>query len=164
MTVTLRLESSADEAFLRHLIVETVAEEWGAVAWPEPMRSHLLEVQYAARRQSRRVDFPDATGRVIQADEESAGWVVTASLPHEMHIVDIMILPKMRGRGIGTAAIQTVLSTAAHAGKPVRLSVNRMNRGATRLYERLGFRKIGEDEGQYFMERDLTTITPRRRR
>ena len=156
MTVSLRPETPADEAFLRHLILESVAQELGAAAWPEPMRSHLLGVQYAGRRQSRRMNFPDAASQVIQADGENAGWVVTASLPEEMHIVDIMILPEMRGRGIGTAAIQEILSTAAHAGKPLRLSVNPMNQGAIRLYERLGFRKIGEDEVQYFMEHDVT--------
>jgi ribosomal protein S18 acetylase RimI-like enzyme len=58
----------------------------------------------------------------------------------------------MRGMGIGAAAIQVILSSAADAGKPVRLSVNPMNQGAIRLYERLGFRKIGEDEIQHFME------------
>ncbi len=159
MTVSLRPESSADEAFLRHLILESVTEELGAAAWPEPMRSHLLGVQYAGRRQSRRADFPGAASYVIQADGENAGWVVTASLPDETHIVDIMILPVMRGRGIGTIALREILCTAVHAGKPVRLSVNPMNQGAIRLYERLGFRKIGEDEVQYFMQHDVTGTT-----
>jgi ribosomal protein S18 acetylase RimI-like enzyme len=152
MTVSLRSESPEDDAFLRRLILESVAEELGAAAWPEPMRSHLLGVQCAGRRQSRRVDFPDAASYVIQADGENAGWLVVASMPEEMHIVDFMILPQMRGRGLGTAAIRKILSTAADAGKPVRLSVNPMNRGAIRLYERLGFRKIGQDEVQHFME------------
>jgi ribosomal protein S18 acetylase RimI-like enzyme len=152
MTVSLRPESPADDAFLRHLILESVAEELGAAAWPEPMRSHLLGVQVAGRRQSRRVDFPDADSLVIQADGEDAGWLVAASMPEEVHIVDIMVMPEMRGMGIGAAAIQVILSSAADAGKPVRLSVNPMNQGAIRLYERLGFRKIGEDEIQHFME------------
>jgi ribosomal protein S18 acetylase RimI-like enzyme len=156
MIVILRPDSSGDEAFLRRLIVETLAEEPGAAAWPEPMRTHLLEVRYTGRRRSRRMDFPEAAGCVIQADGEDAGWVATASLPGEVRIVDIMILPKMRGRGIGTAAILTILSAAADAGKPVRLSVNPMNRSAARLYERLGFRKIGEDGASCFRERDFT--------
>jgi len=154
MAVSLRPESPSDEGFLRHLIVETVAEELGAAAWPEPMRSHLLGVQYAGRRQSRRVDFPEAASHVIQADGENAGWVVVASMPREVHIVDIMIVAEKRGRGIATSAVREILSTAAGAGKPVRLSVNAANRGAIRLYERLGFRKIGRDEVQYFMEHD----------
>lgn len=152
MTVSLRPESPSDEAFLRHLIIESAAEELGAAAWPEPMRSHLLGVQYAGRRQSRRVDFPDAASHVIQADGVDAGWVVVAAMPGELHIVDIMILPEKRGTGIGTAAIREILSRAADAGKPVRLSVNVTNWGAIRLYERLGFRRIGGDEVQHLME------------
>jgi ribosomal protein S18 acetylase RimI-like enzyme len=154
MTVSLRPESPSDEGFLRDLIVANAAEELGAAAWPEPMRGHLLGVQYAARRQSRREEYPEAASHVIQADGADAGWVVVASLQHEVHIVDIMILPGKRGWGIGTAAIREILATAAVARKRVRLSVNTANEGAIRLYERLGFRTIGQDAVQYFMEHD----------
>ena len=49
--MTLRPECSQDESFVRNLILETIADELGASAWLEPMRSHLLGVQYGVRRQ-----------------------------------------------------------------------------------------------------------------
>jgi len=52
MTVSLRLECPSDETFLRHLIIEGLAGELGASGWPAPVRSHLLDMQYTARRHS----------------------------------------------------------------------------------------------------------------
>jgi ribosomal protein S18 acetylase RimI-like enzyme len=152
VTVTLRPESPSDEDFIRRLILQTVAEELGASAWPEPMRTHLLGVQYTARRQSHRTNQPEAASHVIQADGVDAGWAVVNTMPHEVRLAEIMVLPEMRGWGIGTAAIHEILSTAAGAGKPVRLNVNVMNHGAIRLYERVGFRKIERNEVQYLMQ------------
>jgi ribosomal protein S18 acetylase RimI-like enzyme len=158
VTVNLRPESVADEPFIRRLIMETVAEELGAAAWPEPMRNHLLGIQYAARRQAHLAN-PAAASHVIQADgtdsiRVDAGWAVVNRMPHEVRLVEIMLLPEMRGKGIGTAVIHEVLASAAAAGKPLRLNVNMMNQGAIRFYERLGFLKTAQDAVQYLMEHD----------
>jgi ribosomal protein S18 acetylase RimI-like enzyme len=152
MNITRRFESPQDEPFLRHLVVETAAAELGASAWPEPMRTHLLGVQYTSRRQSHGVNYPEAESQVIEVDGVDAGWAVVNTSPDEVRLVDIMVLPELRGRGIGTAVIRELLATGRDAGKPVRLNVNIMNQGAIRLYERLGFRRIDGDEVQHVME------------
>jgi ribosomal protein S18 acetylase RimI-like enzyme len=152
MIVTLRHESPQDEPFLRSLIHATIVGELEASQWPEPMRSHLLSVQYTARRQLNRAKFPEAVSFVVAADGADAGWAVVTTMPHEIQLVEIMILPELRGKGIGTAAIRQVLATAAAAGKPVRLNVNVTNHAAIGLYQRLGFRRIEGDEVQHVME------------
>jgi ribosomal protein S18 acetylase RimI-like enzyme len=146
MTIKLRPESPQDEPFIRRVLLETIAAELGASEWPEPMRSHLLGIQYTGRRHA------EAAGKVIEADGVDAGWVLVNTTPDEMRLVEIMIVPELRGRGIGTATLGEILSTSAALEKPVRLNVNKMNHGAIRLYERMGFRKIGGDEVQYLME------------
>jgi ribosomal protein S18 acetylase RimI-like enzyme len=158
MTITLRPETSpgdpvSDEPFLRRLILDTIAGELSASAWPEPMRSHLLGVQYTARRHSSRESFPDAASHVIEMDGVNAGWVLVNTMPHEVRLVEIMVLPELRGRGIGVAVLSQLISGAAAAGKPVRLNVNVTNHAAIRFYERLGFCKIEQDELQYLMEK-----------
>ena len=155
VTLALRPESSSDEDFIRRLILETVAEELGASAWPEPMRGHLLGMQYMARRQSHRANFPHAASAVIEADGRDAGWIVVMTMRHEVRLVEIMVAAEFRGQGIGSAAIGEVLASAQSAGTPVRLHVNVTNSGAIRLYERLGFRRIGGDEVQHLMERGV---------
>jgi ribosomal protein S18 acetylase RimI-like enzyme len=150
--VILRPECSRDEAFIRDLILETIAGELGASAWPEPMRSHLLGVQYAGRRQSFRLNFPEAASYVIEAGGMDAGWAVVTEMPQEVFLVEIMVSPECRNRGIGSAVIRQLVAEAAAHRKPIRLTVNAMNSAAIRLYERLGFHCTGGDEVRCLME------------
>ena len=157
MNVRLRPEATGgqttdDEPFLRRLITETIALELGAGGWPEPMRSQLLNLQYQNRRMGPCAGFPGAESHVILLDGEPAGWLYFANLDHEIHIVEIMVLPECRSRGAGAGAIRHVLALASAGGKPVRLTVNVLNAGAIRLYERLGFRRVGGNEVQHEME------------
>ncbi|MGA7234091.1 MAG: GNAT family N-acetyltransferase [Bryobacteraceae bacterium] len=152
MNVRLRLESASDELFVRRLIVETIAHELGAAAWPEPMRSHLLGIQYNGRRQSNCSKFPESASYIVEADAEDSGWLVTTTLPDEIRLVEIMVLTVLRGNGIGTSVIRGILADAAQKQIPVRLNVNKTNRAAIRLYERLGFRAIDSNEVQQVME------------
>jgi GNAT superfamily N-acetyltransferase len=148
-TVSLRPESIGDKPFLHRLITETLALELGASAWPEPMRIHLLQIQFAARRHAGLASHPGSQSWIIEADGAPAGWLVQAVMPHETRIVEIMVLPELRGQGIGSAALQAVIAKATGA---VRLKVNETNSAAIRLYERLGFRRIEQDELQWLME------------
>lgn len=152
MTVRLRPESPSDESFVRRLIIETIAEELGAAAWPEPMRNHLLGIQNKGRRQSDRLRFPGSASYIIEASAEDAGWLVTTTLPDEMWLDEIMVLSVLRGNGIGTSVIRGVLAVAAQKQIPARLNVNTTNHAAIRLYERLGFRPIDGNEVRQVME------------
>jgi ribosomal protein S18 acetylase RimI-like enzyme len=153
LTVILRPEEPADEAFLRRLIMECASVELGAAAWPEPMRSHLLGIQHSSRRSSVRNNFPGAESQVIVANGHSAGWLVVAPLSQETRLVEIVISAELRGKGIGSRVIREILSMADQQDKPVRLSVNAANRAAIRLYERLGFQVFEAGELQLSMER-----------
>ncbi|MGO9261742.1 MAG: N-acetyltransferase family protein [Bryobacteraceae bacterium] len=150
MTISLRPEETGDEPFLRRLITATITQELGADWWPEPMRSHLLGIQYSARRQSIRDRFPAGQSGIVLVDGAEAGWLYVAKLEDEIRLVEIMLLEEHRGKGAGTELIRQVIETAGN--RPVRLSVNVMNTGAARLYERLGFRRIGGDDVQQLME------------
>jgi ribosomal protein S18 acetylase RimI-like enzyme len=152
MKVTLRPVSERDEGFLRHLIVGSTAAELGASAWPEPLRSQILDMEYVRRRHANRTNDPEVQNNVIRVDGVDAGWIVVVTVPDHLYLAEIMILPEFRGRGIGTVAIGQILAKAGEAGKPVRLRVNVMNSRAARLYERFGFRRIDGDEVQHIME------------
>ena len=54
MTVGCRLEEPADEPFVGTWVGEHVTAELCAWSWPEPMRNHLIGIQYTARRQQAR--------------------------------------------------------------------------------------------------------------
>jgi ribosomal-protein-alanine N-acetyltransferase len=58
----------------------------------------------------------------------------------EIHINNVAVLPQFRGQGIGTTLMQHVLIEARRLGaRRATLEVRASNRGALRLYERLGF-------------------------
>jgi len=58
----------------------------------------------------------------------------------EIHINNVAVLPQFRGQGIGTTLMQHVLTEARRLGaRRATLEVRASNRGALRLYERLGF-------------------------
>jgi GNAT superfamily N-acetyltransferase len=151
MTITTRSEDpAADEPFFRRLILESLTLELGAVQWPEAMREPLLEIQYKGRRRTARQMYPEGDSRIILVDGAPAGWVFTAELEDAIWLAEILVLPELRGRGVGSAVLRDVI--AAAADRPVRLNVSRFNSGAMRLYERMGFRRVGGDEAQHVME------------
>jgi ribosomal protein S18 acetylase RimI-like enzyme len=150
MSVQFRAESAEDAGFLRSLILQTIALELGADRWPEPMRAQLLEMQYQNRRMGPRAGFPEGESQIIEWNGTPAGWLFFVKTATGVHLVEIMILPECRGHGVGTKAVRQVISLAD--GEPVRLTVNVLNGGAIRLYERLGFRRVGGTEVQHEME------------
>jgi ribosomal protein S18 acetylase RimI-like enzyme len=77
-------------------------------------------------------------------------------LPAEIHVVDIVISPGHRGRGIGTRLMTGLMSEAQRAQRPVRLQVLKNTR-AVGFYHRLGFFRISETDFYEQMEwRDQT--------
>ena len=91
------------------MILRTIAESLGASFWPEPVRGQLLDMQYSARRDSVRTNFPDGESLVILFNGQNAGWQYVAKLPDCIHLVEIMIATEFRGKGVGSARNQAVV-------------------------------------------------------
>jgi ribosomal protein S18 acetylase RimI-like enzyme len=60
-------------------------------------------------------------------------------------------VPEWQGRSIGRRLVGALLDQARRAGVPVVLSVLKVN-PARRLYERLGFRVVGERDRSFEMQ------------
>jgi ribosomal protein S18 acetylase RimI-like enzyme len=156
MNLTLRpvcgSAANSDEALVRQLVMETAAEELGAQSWPQAVRAALLETQYTSRCNSLRAHYPNGQSCIIRMDGEDVGWIFIAETDDELRVADIVLSKSWRGRGIGTAVLRGVMERAGRVNKPVRLHVRSDNAGAIRLYERLGFRRIGGDEMNLLLE------------
>jgi len=81
--------------------------------------------------------------QILTVDGREVGVLRLERGSNEWFLGVIEILPQWQGRGIGTCVIRSVLAEAAGRRKPVALQVLKVN-PARRLYERLGFRKVGE--------------------
>ncbi len=68
--------------------------------------------------------------------------------------LSIALLPEYRGMGIGTALLTGLLETARDQFAAVSLSVDPRN-PAKRLYERLGFRVVGQDGTSLTMKKEF---------
>jgi ribosomal protein S18 acetylase RimI-like enzyme len=136
---TLRPAGSGDESFLRAL-----------AASARPALAHLpdelVDLQLEAQRRSYAQRYPGAEDHVVLLDGRPVGRLWTARTGTEWRLLDLALVPEARGRGIGTALLQSLVADADRAGATVRLTVERSNAAARRLYVRLGFAVAGEDE------------------
>lgn len=64
----------------------------------------------------------------------------------------IAVVPNVRGKGVGTALLTSLLERARADGyRAISLSVDRANAGAVELYERYGFEQVGADDDSVTM-------------
>jgi ribosomal protein S18 acetylase RimI-like enzyme len=78
-------------------------------------------------------------------DGSDAGWLHVSESPDSIYLGQLYLTPALQNRGIGTAIMKELKDRATQAGKALTLDVLKNNR-ARSLYERLGFRMVGEPE------------------
>ena len=142
--VRLRPATSEDETFLRQLFATTRADELAAMAWDENQKEAFIRMQFNVQKQQYAMSYPAAQHSLILLNDVPIGRLLLDKGELEFTLVDVALLPVHRGDGIGTGLIQDIVKEAAAAGKPVRLHVLASS-AAKRLYERLGFSRVGGD-------------------
>ena len=87
---------------------------------------------------------------VRTADRPVVGFCAFWLVVDEIHINNVAILPDLRGQGIGTALMNRVFAEATASWRaPGDARGARVERGARRLYERLGFYAAGTRRHYY---------------
>lgn len=141
----LRLATAGDALFIRELFHASRADVFLAAGLPQATLDMLLQQQFQAQARGYAAQFPDAISLIVLEADEPVGKLTLLTGDRCWRIVDIALLPVMRGRGIGTDVIDAVLRAAtAEGAREVTLSVLFDNIGARRLYDRLGFSQTGE--------------------
>jgi len=137
-TVTLRPERPADEVFRYALFCDSRQPEFKLLLAPD-VYEQVMRHQFHAQTVSYRRQFPDARFDIIEHDGRPIGRIVVDRPGTMLDIVDQAIVPELRGRGIGTAVMRSIMDEADARGLPVRLKVASSNDPSMRLYVRLGF-------------------------
>jgi ribosomal protein S18 acetylase RimI-like enzyme len=148
-----------DEPFLRQVYDSTRAEELDLTGWSPEQRKLFLDSQFKAMRMGYASQFPKGEFSIIMLAEQPIGYMVVNRAENELRLADIAILPEFRGRGIGSLYLRQLAGDATVARKPLRLHVFKGSR-PWRLYERLGFVKIGDDGPYEHLEWLPTAIRP----
>jgi ribosomal protein S18 acetylase RimI-like enzyme len=148
--VSLRPVRPADEPFLLALFESVRGRDLGALG---PHAGQLLEMQFRAQRRHYAAAHPEAEEQIVVLEDRPIGrlWVDRSTDP--WRLLDLAMIDDARGAGLGTSVLRDLLDDADRAGARVALQVAVTNAGALRLYERLGFRRIGEDEVYVSMDR-----------
>ena len=150
----LRDEREEDVPFLERLYASTRAEELAQAPWSDAQKQIFLAQQFAAQRLHYRSQIQDCLFMVIEKDGTPVGRLYLQWRETQLHVVDIALLPEMRGQGVGTILLEALIATAAEQGRALGIFVEKFN-PALHLYRRLGFVEIGDTDVYLEMERPI---------
>ena len=108
------------------------------------------DVEQAARFEEYKQEFNPGEIQAICSGGETIGRlrVVRGA---EIYIGGMQILPEYRGRGVGTAILESLIEESKNTSKPIRLEVFHNNLQAFGLYESVGFKVVEENDQQKIM-------------
>lgn len=149
--VRLRPMVEADLPFLEKVYGSTREAELAQTDWSDAQKAQFIAFQFSAQHQHYTTHYHGAQYFVIERDQAAVGRLYLHWREDELRIVDIALLPEARGAGIGNALLDALMTRAASQGKGVSIHVEQMN-PAMRLYQRLGFQRIGEHGIYHLME------------
>ena len=148
----LRPASDADRQFLLELYAETRAAELALTNWDDDAKRAFVEQQFTAQDFHYRTHYPGATLDVIEIEGQRAGRLYVHRGERDIRIMDILVAPRFRGRGLGTELLRGLMDEADASGRTLSIHVE-LNNPARSLYDRLGFRPIREHGVYVLMER-----------
>jgi ribosomal protein S18 acetylase RimI-like enzyme len=149
---SLRPVEDADRDFLVDLYGSTREDELAHVPWDGAAKRAFVEQQFSAQDAHYRANYPGATLDVVEVDGRPAGRLYVYRGRGDIRIMDIVLAPEFRGRGIGTALLDDLIAEAEASGRKLSIHVE-MNNPARTLYDRLGFRPVGEHGVYLLLER-----------
>jgi ribosomal protein S18 acetylase RimI-like enzyme len=133
---SLRQAAMDDYEFLYNLHVLAlrpyVEKLWG---WEESWQREYFERKFDPQK-----------CKIIQIQGQDAGVLVVQQCKDQTYIELIELLPEFQRQGVGTAIITNICSQAHERNEMVTLYVLKSNIPARRLYERLNFEIVHEEE------------------
>jgi len=143
-----------DEDFLKDLYFST-RDDLNLLPLEEPQKQMLITMQYSAQKQQYGLQFPGASHDLILCDKVPAGRLFVNREADKIYLVDIALLAKYRGAGIGTAIMKDLAEEAENSGAVLSLHVMKTN-PAARLYIRMGL-TVTADDGLYLEMKKFPT-------
>ncbi|WP_010545314.1 GNAT family N-acetyltransferase [Sphingomonas elodea] len=139
--VRLRPVRPSDEPFLLRLYGTLRAPDLAALPWDAAQKRAFIAEQFHLQQTHYRQTRPHADYWLVE--KGPAAPIGRLSLDRSdtaWRILELLLLPRARGNGLGTALIHWVQAAArAAAADAVTLHVETGNHQALRLYARLGF-------------------------
>lgn len=132
--MNLRPAKTEDLALLfaihRSVFRQHIEKLWG---WDESWQYQNFRSECAA-----------AITSVIEIDDQIAGYVQVVDRGSQIYVQNIAIASAFQSKGLGTILLKDLQLRATTRQVPLHLGVFKSNMPAHRLYQRLGFRDVGE--------------------
>ena len=149
VNVSLRQATPDDEPFLLDVYASTREEELAGLGWDDNQKRAFIRMQFLVRERS----YPRGDDRIILMSGRAIGRMLVNRSDSRILLTDIALLTEYRNAGIGTELIQDLMKEAAESATPLHLHVLETS-AAVRLYERLGFSRLGADAAYLEMKWD----------
>ncbi len=88
--------------------------------------------------------------QLILLNNKAIGLLKLGIMQERLHIRQFQLLPKYQGKGIGYQVLKSLITKARKRNLPITLNVLLAN-PAKALYQRVGFKIIGQNELEYQM-------------
>jgi RimJ/RimL family protein N-acetyltransferase len=138
-TVKLRAVQPDDEEFLISVYASSREQELAMVPWTDEQRYVFAKFQFQAQLNYYQTEFPNSEHSIILSEGEPVGRLFIDRREAQIRILDITILTRHRGKGIGTPIIRHVMDLAGAAGKSVGINLDLFST-SQQTFERLGFK------------------------
>ncbi len=154
---TVRSATEADQNFLCSLYACTREQEEPLCHWPKDHRAKFLRMQFEAQDAHYRKYYQNKQHWIICVGKHDAGRILLDWQKNDLRIVDISLLPRFRGKGLGSSILRHFIAKADETG--IQTSLHALHGSpALRLYQKLGFKSCpSTDATRQFLVRTNTT-------
>jgi ribosomal protein S18 acetylase RimI-like enzyme len=147
-----RLATVEDVEFLADVVIEATRAQGRLPASFDERRWRTDFCEWTMEQV--RDQSPNQTTSVVEVEHERIGRLRTTRSGGCLELCGIQLRPGFQRQGIGAAIIEDLKAKAVVAGISLDLSVEKDNPDARRLYERLGFVRVGETEEEFKLRWD----------
>lgn len=142
--IQLRKVQQEDRDFLFQIFIESRPEL--TLLQQLPNAETVLFHQFEIDEQQTAINHPNAENYIILYKYEPIGRVTVDKSGRDYRLIWLGVQSVYRRQGIGTQLLQSLMKEASNANKVIRLQVAWFNTEARKIYTKLGFQLLEENQ------------------
>ncbi|WP_434950130.1 GNAT family N-acetyltransferase [Shewanella sp. HL-SH4] len=131
--------ASDDDVFIMAQLFYSTRSDFYQLGLPQVTVDMLLQQQYQLQQMSYKNQFPNVMDYILCRQAQVIGKLTLEVKPEYLWLVDLVIAPDSRSKGVGTAVLDALKQDAKGRQVPIYLSVAIDNPRSKALYYQQGF-------------------------
>ena len=145
--------TTEDKDFVYGLFCSVRAGELEYSNLDEAQKKQFLDHQFKAMHHTYGTRFPQGEHLIVVRRNKDVGRIYINENDDEIRLLDIIIAPEQRNKGIGADLLKMMMQRSNQINKVIRFYVWHSNFDAQRFYSRLGFVQVRDDNSYLLFER-----------